>query len=159
MAIGNYQADKIEVVGIDNLRSFDQKFPSQISDLDDPITSYSPIYSNFMPSKSTYDKLKAIKSDTHRDSGNFTTYIQRKNFIDVKTDHRWRVASFRQQELVSVTDTNMVNSTMVERVTEEEIVEQASMVIGNYPYRPEFEEDIIGWMNVINKKGKNIIVK
>ena len=155
MSMGTYQSTKIEVVGIDNLRSFDQKYPAQISDVDDPISAYSSLYANSAMNKESQEKLRAIKVGANSQSENFVTYVQRKNFIDVKTNHKWRVASFRQQELVEVSDTNIVNSTMVERVSEDDIVEQASMVVGNYPYRPEFEEDIIDWINVINKKGKN----
>ena len=155
--MGTYQAAKIEVSGIDNFRSFDQKYPAQLSDSDDPVASYSPLYSNFIPNKSTYDKFRAIKMDGNRYTEKFATYIQHKTFVDVKSDHKWRVASFKQQEMATVSDTNIVSSTMVERVSEDEIIEQASIVVGNYPYRPEFEEDVIDWMNVINKKGKLLL--
>ena len=154
MCGNNYEAAKQEITGIQSLRSFDQKFPAQLSDREDPVAEHSSIYANWMPSQATNDKMHAIRRDQNRTSDSFATYLQRKNFVNVTTDHRWRIASIRQQQLASTSDNNLMNSIMVERVSEEDIIEQASLVVGEYPYRPEVEEDIVNWLNVINKKGK-----
>ena len=152
----SYQAAKIEVTGIDNFRSFDLKFPYQLSDKDDPVANYSSIYASQQPGQVTYDKLRMAQGTQNRSSQRFTNFIQHKNFVDVKKDFPWRLTSIRQQELLTVSDENMESSMMVERISEEDIVEQASMVIGDYPYRPEVEEEVISWLNIINKKGNKL---
>ena len=49
----------------------------------------------------------------------------------------------------------MANATMVPTVTEEEIREQASLVVGEYPFKPEVVQNINDYLNIINHTGNN----
>lgn len=151
LCLGTYQAAKLEVTGIDNLRSFDLKYPYHFSDSTDPVTKYSPLYSNVVVNKSATTKRQ--ESTTGPVSPQAKAYLENKKFIDTKTNYKWRAASFKQQELAEVSSENITNTITIERITEDDIVEQASILIGQYPYKPSFEQDAIDWMNVINKTG------
>ena len=154
LCVGTYRASRLEVTGIDNFKSYDSKFPYQYSDHSDPVAKYSDKYSKHVPSTSNSVQMHRLRADNQLDEGRARNYLQRKTFIDTRTNVAWRASSHRQQELADESDRNISNSVTVERVSEENIVEQASIIVGEYPYKPELEQDVIDWLNVINHRGK-----
>lgn len=154
LCMGTYQAGKLEVTGINSFKSFDLKYPYQYSDHTDPVANYSDKYAKDIPKDDTYMQLQRLRiADERPNTAQTRKYLGRKTFIDIKTNVKWRAVSFKQKELADVSDNNITNSTTIERMSEENIVEQASMVIGEYPYKAEMEQDVLDWLNVTNKTG------
>ena len=154
MCIGTYRAHKLEVTGIDSFKSFDSKFPYQYSDHTDPVAKYSDLYNKMIPSSMSTIQLSRLRTADQSEDQSARTYLQRKTFVNTQTNYAWRMSSVRQQELAEVSDINITNSTTIERNSEEDIVEQASLIVGEYPYKAELEQDVLDWLNVINHRGK-----
>ena len=153
LCLGTYRASKLEVTGINNFKSYDSKFPYQYSDHTDPVARYSDKYTKDVPSTSNNQQMHRLRIGSQLDQGKAKNYLQRKTFINTQQNFAWRASSHRQQELADDSDRNITNSVTVERMSEENIVEQASIIVGEYPYKPELEQDVIDWLNVLNHRG------
>ena len=154
LCVGTYRASKLEVTGIITFKSYDLKFPYQYSDHTDPVARYSDKYTKDVPSTSNNLQMHRLRIESQLEQGTARNYLQRKTFIDTQRNYAWRASSHRQQELAEESDRNITNSVTIERLSEENIVEQASIIVGEYPYKPELEQDVIDWLNVINHRGK-----
>ena len=153
LCMGTYRASKLEVWGIDNFKSFDSKYPFQYSDHTDPVAGYSDLYNKMIPSFQSGLQMNRIRTTGQSDETKVKTYLQRKTFVDTQSNVAWRASSHRQQEMAEVSTENISNSVTGRRVSEEDIAEQASIIVGEYPYKPELEQDVIDWLNVINQRG------
>ena len=154
LCMGTYRANKLEVTGIRTFKSFDSKFPYQYSDYSDPVADYSDIYSKH---RNTSDRLRNVKTAEDSGQGSTQNFIGRKTFVDTQSNYKWRMASVKQNQLTEISTLTINNSVTIERRSEDDILEQASFVIGEFPYKPELEQDVLDWLNVINQTGMTVL--
>ena len=154
MSIATHKKAITRVNGMNSFKTFVCKYPFQYSDKADPVAKYSQLFRE-MQSQQSIDNMRTLSMEacSIEDEGQASNLLAEKRFIDTKSNERWRSISIKQMDLSNVTDNNLLESTMVQRRSEDEILEQASIVIGQFPFHPEIEQKVIDIMNIINGTG------
>ena len=95
-----HHAARIRVNGITKLREFTTKFPYQLSDRDDPVSAYSEIQADDLPTPQSYENRRQIirQLGTNEVSDEMANFVTKKQFVDVN-DTNWREISFKQNDL------------------------------------------------------------
>lgn len=146
----------VRVDGIKTFKSFDFKYPFQYSDKTDPVAKHSQIYRDHIQSQRVIENMRnlSVEASSIEEDSTAGQLLANKEFVDTKNNERWRSIAFKQMDLANVSDNNLLESTMIQRRSEDEIQEQASIIIGQYPFKPEIEQKVIDVMNIINGTGK-----